>query len=142
MLVADNWVLPLLLFGVRRETAYVDLGEGRLLARFGRWRTETPIGNISGFLITGPYRWWAAIGLRRSVRNKDVSFGTTARGGVCLSFREPVRAGFFDTVELTVTVADLDGFAAALRELGISGEDGRRHQRGGTRGTRIDGVDS
>jgi hypothetical protein len=127
MPIADRWVLPLLLFGVRRKTAYVKLGDGRFVARFGWSRAETSLANIASFRITGPYRWWRAIGLRRTVGlgDKDVSFGTTARGGVCLTFRERIRVGFLRTSELTVTVADLDGLAAALRELGIPGKDAR-----------------
>lgn len=125
MPIADRWVLPLLLFGVRRKTAYVDLGDGRFLARFGPTKAEAKIGDIARFRITGPYRWWRAIGVRRTVGlgDKDISFCTTARGGVCLTFRERIRVGFLRTSELTVSVADLEGFADALRALGILGED-------------------
>ena len=128
MPVAARWIPVLLLFGVRRATAYVDIGDGLLVARFGRIRVETPVANITGFRVTGPYRWWRAIGLRRSVGwgDKDVSFGTTARGGVCLGFREPLRIAVFPpTTNLTVTVGDIDGFVDALREHGIEGTDER-----------------
>ena len=129
MPIAGRWVPLLLLFGVRRATAYVDLGDSRLIVRFGRLRVDTVLDNISGFQITGPYRWWRALGLRRTVGwgDKDVSFGTTAAGGVCLGFREPIRIAFFPpTTALTVTVGDVDRFAAALRARGIEGTDARR----------------
>jgi hypothetical protein len=128
MPIAARWIPVLLLFGVRRATAYVDIGDGRLVARFGRLRVETPLDNITGFQITGPYRWWRAIGVRRTVGrgDQDVSFGTTARGGVCLGFREPVKLPVVPaTSNLTVTVRDIDGFVATLRELGIEGTDER-----------------
>ena len=132
MPIGGRWILPLLLFSVRRATAYVDVGDGRLVVRFGRLRVETPLENITGFQVTGPYRWWRAIGLRRSVGrgDRDVSVATTTRGGVCLRFREPIGIAVFPpTTALTVTVGDIDGFVRVLREHGIEGTDerGRRN---------------
>jgi hypothetical protein len=59
-----------------------------------------------------------------SVRHRDLTFGGTNRGGVRVNFREPVtRAGI---TALYLTVEDLAGFAAALAERGLPGEDARR----------------
>ncbi len=40
--------------------------------------------------ITGPYRWYTAIGARGSFADRGLTFGTTTRGGVCLVFDRPV----------------------------------------------------
>ena len=114
----------LLLFGVRESNAYVDLND-RLDARFGFFRISTPVDNISRWRIEGPWRWITAIGVRRSVRHGDVSFGGNQRGGLRIDFREPVKWGMLRPPALYVTVADLDGLAAALAARGIPGEDAR-----------------
>jgi hypothetical protein len=117
---------PLLrLFGVNERNAYVDLDD-MLDARFGWSRIQTPIANIGSWRIEGPWRWITAIGVRRSVRHADVTFGGNQAGGVRLNFRRPVPYLVFRTPALYVTVADLEGLAAALAARGIPGEDRRR----------------
>ena len=113
-----------LLFGVRDDNAYVDI-DGELDARFGRSRLRTPIANIASWRIEGPWLWITAIGIRTSVRHRDVTFGGSPHGGVRVDFRERVRFGFLDIPALYVTVDDLEGLAAALTVRGISGEDAR-----------------
>jgi hypothetical protein len=115
----------LLLFGVRARNAYVDL-DGELDARFGYSGMRTPVSNISAWRIEGPWRWITAIGVRRSIRHGDFTFGGNHRGGVRVDFREAVRFGPFRVPALYVTVDDIDGFASALAERGIPGEDARR----------------
>lgn len=115
-----------ILFGVRPETAFVEVGE-ELDARFGFGRLRTPISNVVSWRIEGPWLWITAIGIRRGIRHGDLTFGGTHRGGVRLDFRERVPAmRFFRVPALYVTVADTDGFTAALSALGIAGEDARR----------------
>jgi hypothetical protein len=119
---------PLLrLFGVKGDNAYVDLGD-ELDARFGWARLRTPVDNIASWRIEGPWRWITAIGVRRSIRHGDFTFAGTARGGVRLDFREPVRAIGFSVPALYVTVEDLEGFAADLEARGIPGMDARRQR--------------
>jgi hypothetical protein len=119
---------PLLyLFGVRPGNAYVDL-DGELDARFGFYRVHTPMSNLASWRIEGPWLWITAIGVRTSLRHRDVTFGGNHDGGVRVDFKEPVRFLFFRIPALYVTVEDLQGFAAALDERGINGED-RRKQR-------------
>ena len=116
---------PLLrLFGVRGDNAYVDLDD-TLDARFGRARLQTPVSNITSWRIEGPWLWITAIGVRMSIRHRDITFGGTGRGGVRIDFREPARAVGFNVPALYVTVEDLEGFAAALSERGIPGLDAR-----------------
>ncbi len=115
------------LFGVRGpDDAWVDLGDEALEARFGRFGATSPVSNIVGWRIEGPWRWITAIGVRRSVRHGDVTFGGSHRGGVRLDFAERVRVGPFRTPALYVSVEDLEGLAAALAARGIAGVDARR----------------
>ena len=117
---------PLLrLFGVRNGNAYVDLGE-TLDARFGWARLRTPVENIKSWRIEGPWLWITAIGVRMSIRHRDLTFAGTPRGGVRLDFRERVKTmRFFKVPALYVTVEDLEGFAATLTAQGIPGRDAR-----------------
>jgi hypothetical protein len=113
------------LFGVRADNAYVDL-DGEFDARFGRARLRTPVANIASWRIEGPWRWVTAIGVRRSIRHGDITFGGNHHGGVRVNFRERVRFGPFRVPALYVTVADMEGLAAVLAERGIPSEDARR----------------
>lgn len=119
---------PLLrLFAVRgRDDAWVDLGDDTLEARFGRFGAATPVSNVASWRIEGPWPWITAIGVRRSWRHGDLTFGGSPRGGVRLDFKEPVRVGPFDVPALYVTVEDLEGLAAALAARGITGVDARK----------------
>ena len=115
-----------LLFGVTPENAYVDLGDD-LEARFGYGLIRTPLANVVSWRIEGPWLWITAIGIRRGIRDGVFTFAGTPKGGVRLDFQERVPTmRFFRTPALYVTVEDLEGFAAALSERGIPGEDARR----------------
>ena len=119
---------PLLrLFGVREGNAYVDL-DGELDARFGFYRVRTAVSNLASWRIEGPWLWITAIGVRTSLRHRDVTFGGSHRGGVRVDFNEPVYFGFLRIPALYVTVEDLEGFAAALAERGIPGADARKQR--------------
>ncbi|MFP5342415.1 MAG: hypothetical protein ACLGIJ_05735 [Candidatus Limnocylindria bacterium] len=114
------------LFGVRGpEDAWVELGDETLEARFG-WSSATiPIEHITRWRIEGPWHWFRAIGVRRSVRHGDITFGGSHLGGVRIDTSVPIRIGPFRAPALYLTVADPEGLAAALRERGIDGEDAR-----------------
>lgn len=118
---------PLLrLFGVSGPgNAWVEVGAADLEARFGWSRAVTPLANIARWRIEGPWRWITAIGVRRSVRHGDITFGGSPHGGVRLDFVERVRVGPFRVPALYVTVDDLEGFTAALAARGIQGVDAR-----------------
>jgi hypothetical protein len=113
-----RWLLAAV--GVRPATARVSLGDDRLVARFGPWVCDTTVANVSGVEVTGPYRWYTAIGARGSFVDGGLTFGSTAAGGVCILFHEPVTGldpfGRARHPGLTVTVADRAGFARALRD--------------------------
>jgi hypothetical protein len=107
------------LFGVRRANSGVVVDDGRLLVRFGPWRIETPLSNIATVATTGPYSWWRVIGpARLSMADRGLTLATTDRGGVCITFIEPVPGieptGRLRHPGVTVTVADPAGLAAAI----------------------------
>ena len=86
------------------------------------------MANLASWRIEGPWLWITAIGVRMSLRHRDLTFGGTNRGGVRIDFREPVALGRVRIPALYVTVEDLEGFAAALTERGVSGVDARKPQ--------------
>jgi hypothetical protein len=114
----------LLLFGVRAGNAYVDL-DGEFDAHFGFYRVRTPLANIALWRIEGPWLWLTAIGVRTSIRHRDLTFGGSHHGGVRVDFKERIRFGFYSIPALYVTVDDLEGLAAALAARGIPGVDAR-----------------
>ena len=122
ILIDPRYRLLLRLFGVRNGNAWVDLEDG-LHARFGWFEARTPIDNCVHWSIEGPWRAITAVGVRGSIGSGDLTFGGTPRGGVRIDFRMPVRVAFVSITALYVTVADLEGFGAALAARGIPGGD-------------------
>ena len=116
----------LVFFGVRERNAYVDLTQDEVDVHFGFYRLRAPLDNIAKWRIEGPWSWITAIGVRRGIRNGDISFDGNHKGGVRLDFKVPVKWGFLHPPRLYVTVEDLEGFGAALGAAGIPGEDARR----------------
>lgn len=115
----DPLALPVLTaLGVFPGNSSVTLtDDDRFVAKFGRWRVDTPLDNIDCVKVTGPYRRYRAIGLRGSRVDHGITFGTTGAGGVCVTFIEPVAKlipGMKPHPGLTVTVADTEGLAAAI----------------------------
>jgi hypothetical protein len=104
-------------FGVRPSKDGVTLTDaGRFVATYGLLRVETRLDNISEAHITTGYRWWTAVGARRSFADDGLTFGTNAAAGVCVHFREKVRSVLRPSGHsaLTVTVADPEGLLDAL----------------------------
>src|ERR1700739_3387464 len=114
----DKRYLPLLVpFGLRGSKDGVTLtDDGSLSATFGFFKIKTPLANVTEAHITRHYRWWTAFGVRGSMVDDGLSFGTNHRAGVCIHFADKVpsplrRSGHS---ALTVTVADLEGLTSAL----------------------------
>ncbi|UOX92316.1 hypothetical protein MUY14_17460 [Amycolatopsis sp. FBCC-B4732] len=99
----------------------LDLDTGGLRVRFGPWLVETPLDNLAGAEATGPFSPLRALGVRLSLADRGLTFGTTTRGGVCLRFREPVPGiepwGLLRHPGLTVTVAEPELVAAAVNRI-------------------------
>jgi hypothetical protein len=107
-------------FGIAPATAWVDVGDRTLEARFGPWRVSTPLANVSDVAVTGPYAFWKTAGpARLAITDRGLTFATTGDRGVLISFLTPVRGldplGVLRHPELTVTVADVDELAELLR---------------------------
>jgi hypothetical protein len=107
-------------FGVTPSNSWVELDDTLLRARYGRWRVTTPLSNVAGVAITGPYRMFKTAGpARYAITDRGLSFTSNGDRGVLITFHRGVRGldplGLLRHPELTVTVADVDGFAAALR---------------------------
>jgi hypothetical protein len=113
------------LFSATPATAYADVGDD-LEIRFGRFRFRTPFANVERWRIEGPFIWVKAIGVRMSIRGRDVSFAGSAHGGVRIDFAERVAWGPIRVPAVWVGADDLDGLAAELARRGIPGVDARR----------------
>lgn len=111
-------LLRLWLVNVRSADVLVD---GGLTVRFGPWALRTDAGNIKSVEPSGPFRWWRAVGIRLSLADRGITFGTTPDQGVCVCFHSPVSTTFLGHrvplrhPNLTVTVADPAGLVAAVR---------------------------
>jgi hypothetical protein len=113
----DRYRLPLRVLGVRAGKDGVRLHDGELTASFGFLNLTVPISNISHAEVTGPYKWFRAIGARLSLADHGLTFGTTTTSGVCLSFIEPIHRviGVWDHPGLTVTVANPNALVQAIQ---------------------------
>ncbi|HEX6340155.1 hypothetical protein [Umezawaea sp.] len=106
------------LAGITRRNSAVLVDDEWFTAHFGRWTVRTPLTNVVSASTGGPYRWWKAVGVRVSMGDRGLTFGSSTRSGVCVAFREPVRGlepwGLVRHPGLTVTVARPDDLVAAL----------------------------
>ncbi|MCS7475607.1 hypothetical protein ACFFQW_26980 [Umezawaea endophytica] len=113
-----NPEVGLRLAGITRRNSAVVVDEQWFTARFGPWTVRTPLTNVVSASVGGPYRWWTAVGVRMSVSDRGLTFGSSTRSGVCLTFREPVRGidpwGLIRHPGLTVTVARPEDLVADL----------------------------
>lgn len=108
-------------FGVTPLTAWAEVVDGELRVRFGPWSARTPVDNITGATITGPYSLPKVAGPAHfSFSDGGATFATSTRRGVCLQFREPIPAlvpfGLLRHSGLTLTVDDPEGFVAAVTQ--------------------------
>jgi hypothetical protein len=104
--------------GVRPGSSWVEVADGTLSAKFGHWRIGTPLSNVAEAHVAGPYREIRAIGLRLSLSDHGLTFGTNAHRGVCIHFHEPLRTITlipFRHPNLTVTVERPEELVAVLR---------------------------
>ncbi|SES45228.1 hypothetical protein [Actinokineospora terrae] len=113
--------LPLGLVGVTPSTAWVRVGAGGFEVRFGPWAVRTPVANIVGAEVTGPFSVLRSIGARLSLADRGVTLGTNPTAGVCVRFRDPVPGleptGVLLHPGLTVTVAAPEALVAELDRL-------------------------
>jgi len=113
--------LPALLFGVVPATAWVEVDDEELRARFGPWSLRTPRTNISSATETGGFSLVKTAGpAHLSFSDRGVTFATNGDRAVCMQFHRPVRAidpaGLVRHPGATFTVADPPALLAALEE--------------------------
>ena len=112
---------PLALLGVRPETCGLVITSEELLVRFGPWKVRSALENVAGAEVSGPYRAWKAIGVRLSLADGGLTFGSSSEQGVCIRFHRPVPGseptGLLRHRGLTLTLADSPSAAERLRDL-------------------------
>ncbi|GAA4114968.1 hypothetical protein GCM10022415_11190 [Knoellia locipacati] len=88
---APAYRLPAMLFGIRPETAWVDVGDDELRVRFGPWRLTTALENITGCEESGGFAWIKTAGPPHlSLTDRGVTFATNGDRALCVTFRDPV----------------------------------------------------
>lgn len=117
---AAAYRLPGLLFGVTSATAGVWIDDAVLRMRFGLWRVRTPLTNVISAVHTGPFSLLKTMDpAYLSFADRGLTRVTNSERGLCISFAEPVRGldplGLLRHPAVTVTVADCDGLATALK---------------------------
>ena len=115
-------------FGVRADDTWIQLGDdpdGELEVQFGWAHFRTPLANVAGWRIEGPFLWITAIGIRMSIRHRDLTFGGSHHGGVRIDFHHGQRWSLFNVPAIYVPADDLEGLAAELTRRGIAGRDVR-----------------
>ena len=116
-----KYLVPLVAFGATPLSSSATLtDDDRIEVRFGYTKIETDIANVAGVELSGPYRAVRAIGVRLSLSDRGLTFGSNTRRGVCVKFIEPVSAfPPWPTIQhpgVTLTLKDPEGFAAELEE--------------------------
>jgi hypothetical protein len=111
-----RWFAMFAALGVDETDGVEVTDDGEVIATFGRVRVTTLLSNVDHTLVTGPHRWYTAVGLRLSFTDDGLTFGTNHRRGLCIAFveRVPRVIGFKDHSALWVSVADPEGLAIAL----------------------------
>lgn len=118
--------IPGLLFGITPATTYAELGTAGLAVKFGLWRLDTPVDNITAATLTGDFAWLKTAGpAHLSLVDRGVTFATNGEAAVCVAFRQPVRGidptGRIRHPGATLTVENPSALIAHLRMLGVTG---------------------
>lgn len=112
----DNRWKPLFaVLGVEASDG-VTITDSELIATYGRFKVRTPLSNILSSEVTGPHRWYTAVGLRLSFVDDSITFGTNNKLGLNINFKEkiPRVIGRKAHSMLWVSVADPQALAAAI----------------------------
>ena len=103
----NRWRALFMVLGVTKKDGVSITDKGELIATFGRYQVKTTVQNIDHTEITGPHRWYTAVGLRLSFADDGVTFGTNHKKGLSIVFekRIPKVIGFKNHTMLWVSVA-------------------------------------
>jgi hypothetical protein len=108
--------------GVHADAAHLLIDEEDLTVQFGPWCVRTPVDNLEGATVTGPYAWPKVIGPPHlSLADGGLTMASNRRAGACIRFRRPVRGStpfpYPRHGSLTVTVEDPASLVAAVEAL-------------------------
>lgn len=111
-----RWSALFLALGVGENDGVTLTAKGELLATYGRYKVKTRLANVDHTVVTGPHRWYTAVGLRLSLADDGITFGTNHRKGLGIAFveRVPRVIGLRKHSTLWVSVADPEGLAKAI----------------------------
>ncbi|HBX08206.1 MAG TPA: hypothetical protein DEG13_00220 [Candidatus Microthrix parvicella] len=111
-----RWKPMFVLLGVSNSDGVTLTDDGQLRATYGRFSLETPLANVDHTKVTGPHRWYTAVGIRLSFADDGLTFGTNHTSGLCIAFAEkvPKVIGLKDHSSLWVSVADPGALATAI----------------------------
>jgi hypothetical protein len=102
----------------------LELDADGLRVRLGPWLVTTPLSNLAGAEVSGPFSPWRGLGVRLSLADRGLTLGTTTGRGVCLRFHEPVPGidpwGLIRHPGLTVTVSEPDLVAEAINRIVVA----------------------
>ncbi|HEY5662711.1 MAG TPA: hypothetical protein VIS05_01610 [Ilumatobacter sp.] len=112
----NRWKAMFVVLRVGADDGVTITADGRLVATYGRFTVDTPLDNIDHTQVSGPHRWYTAVGPRLSFSDDGLTFGTNHQRGLCIEFIEKVPRviGFKNHSALWVSVADPEALAAAI----------------------------
>ncbi len=112
----NRWIAMFKVLGVSDRDGVRLTDDDLLIATYGRLRVETPLANVRHTAVSGPHRWWTAVGIRLSFADDGLTFGTNHERGLCIEFVEPVTrvVGLRKHSSLWVSVADPEALANAI----------------------------
>jgi hypothetical protein len=131
---SQPWSWPLAFLGVTPWTAHVDVTDEEFAVRFGPWSLTTPLSNVEGATLTGPYPPFKVLGAHISLADRGVTFGTSWRRGVCVRFRRPVAGALPNGLVMhpaaTVTVTEPEQLTALIERApsGAPGDGDELHR--------------
>lgn len=103
--------------GITPERASLTVDDHWLSVRFGIFTLETALDNVSEASVTGPHQPLKALGVRMSLADRGLTFGSSTGRMTCILFRAPVRISPFDVAShpgLSVSVDRPDELATLL----------------------------
>lgn len=103
---------------IRKDDGVTLTEDGLFKATYGWFSVETPISNINHTEVTGPHRWYTAVGARLSFADDGLTFGTNHHFGLCIEFINKVDKvlGMDDHSALWVSVAEPEALADAIAD--------------------------
>ena len=75
---------------VSRDDGVTLTDDGQFSATFGFLQLQTSVENIDHTEVTGPHRWYTAVGARLSLADDGLTFGTNHHLGLCVEFVEKI----------------------------------------------------